>query len=106
MLRMHNEAQLVFVDDDGTESIKLGTKGKHSHLDFVVQHLLRDVRCEGSLDCYLDHGTQPPKLFENREQIYGGEFVGGDCEFAGLQLAQLGESAGCFGSEVQQLLGI
>ena len=58
----------------------------------MTQHVIRNVATQRALDHDLDHGMQPPKFAQYREQVQSGELIGGDTEFAFVQLAQLYQS--------------
>jgi hypothetical protein len=50
--------------------------------------------------------VETPKLSQDRQEVEDGEFVGGNHQLAGLQLAQFNQGFLCVAAQVQQFFGV
>ena len=83
-----HEDQFVQVDDGGAQLGLLGIVGEDSEFGAVAQDVVGDVAAERAAHGDSDHGMQAAEFGEHGKQIERGEFVGGDGQFAFLQLSQ------------------
>src|SRR5579872_24950 len=106
MLGRNDEDEFVEKDDDGLQAGVLGFVGEDSEFGTVAQDIVGNVAAQSTFDGDTDHGMQAAEFRENRKQVKDGKFVGGDDQFAFLQLTEFGERFGGFRAEIDQLLGI
>ena len=102
----HHENQFVQISDDGMQLRLLRIIGEDAEFGVVAQHVAGNVAAQRALHRDADHGMQPAKFGQHRQQVERGEFVGGDAQLAALQLAQFSERAGGIVAQVEQPLGI
>ncbi len=87
----YHQRQLVQIHDQRFQLGLLRIVGQHADLDLVLQQIIGNVAAERAPDRDLDGGMQAAKFGENRQQVEHGKFVGGDGQFALLQLAHLNQ---------------
>jgi hypothetical protein len=72
----------------------------------MVQQIVWDAAGERPRHSHLDHGTPPPEVIQQRQQIHAREFIRSDVKAAALHLPQVDEGLARILTEIQQLLRI
>lgn len=101
-----DENKFVEIDDGGAELALLRVIGEDSEFGVVAKDVVGDVAAERAPDGDADHGVESAEFCEHGQQIKSGEFVGGDCQFTFLQLAQFDQSFLGVGAQIQQSFGV
>ncbi len=101
--RVHDQREIVAVDDDGLHLRVVGLEGENANFDGVEQDFVGNAAGERALNGDFDVRVLAAVLVEKRQQVKAGVLVCGEVEAASVQGAQFGQSAGSFVAQVEKL---
>src|SRR6266852_4480590 len=102
----NHKHQLVEIDHRRFQLQFLRIVGEDSDLDVVLKDIIRDGAAQRTTYRDPNHGVQTTEFRQHRQQIEGGELVGGHHQLALLQFAELDQSFLCVLPQVEKFLGV